>query len=66
MNDQEILEMYRHNLTRPDFTNEEKAAQRLVTCRHMEKMGIETCAYGNDSCVEEGTHERRVYLSHSS
>jgi hypothetical protein len=57
MNDQEILEMYRRKLKRPDFTREEKAAHRLVTRRHMERMGIETCAYGNDSCVEEGTHE---------
>jgi hypothetical protein len=57
MNDQELLEMFRRNLQRQDFTKEEKAAKRLVTRRHMEKMGIDTCAYGNYSCVEDGTHE---------
>jgi hypothetical protein len=58
MNDQEILEMYRRDLKRVDFSEDDKAAKRKVARRLMEKMGMQTCAYGVDYCVEEGTRER--------
>ena len=57
MNDQEILEMYRGHIKRPDFSVEDKAAQAKVARRIMEKLGIKTCAYGVDSCVDDGVFE---------
>lgn len=56
MNDQEILDMYRQKLKRPDFTDADKRAFKTVIRAHMEKMGDKTCAAGT-LCIEPGIHE---------
>jgi hypothetical protein len=56
MNDQEILEMWKQKLERPDFTDADKRAFRLTIRAHMEKMGDNNCAAGM-FCIEPGIHE---------
>ena|SRR5437868_3949299 len=55
MTHQEILEMYKRHLERPDFTEEDKQATRINIRRLItEKMGEPVCAV--DHCVEPPTH----------
>jgi hypothetical protein len=56
MNDQEIIEMNKRKLARPDFTDMDKRAFKTVIRAHMEKMGDNTCAAAT-LCIEPGIHE---------
>ena len=56
MNDQEILDMYKQKLERPDFTDADKLAFKKVIRAQMEKMGDHICA-ADWNCIEPGIHE---------
>lgn len=57
MTTEETLEMYKRNLERRDFTEDDKRATRLnIRKLMMEKMDEPVCA-ADDHCIESATHE---------